>query len=366
MNVCRYINLFGPWAPPHGGVATYMRDLCKNLDKSGYKTRVFGYGRFAPTNNLYKIYFSSYKWPLTLLKIIRHVSAGDILHNNSTLVTYPESHYLKSFLYILRIKKIRRVETLHDPSFVSRFKRFSEDKKRLVIKYLAKADRIIVDHNNIKQFLVSKGLDEKMIEFIPPLLPKTMSVGELTGYKDISNFFETHKPVIMSIGAFHPWYDFYTIIKSFIKLREVYNKAGLIIVFSNFTIDPKYKKSTKMLIDSVSDDILLTSELPENILLTVLKKSSLMIRGAMEGESFGLCKIESILMGTPVITTKAGETRFMVSYKYKNTEDLYKKIIAVLDGDVKIDMRAAQTFFKEMANENFRRITNIYQDIQCS
>lgn len=359
----RQIILFGPWAPPYGGVATHMRDLYENLKMSNFSARVFGYGNFVPKQDIDKIYFSPrYKWLWTLLKIFECTSPGDIIHKHSVLTSYPDRYFLQTFLWLLKVKKFKWVETIHDETLVSRYEDFSHAIKGQFPTYLSKAEKINTIGERLRIFLIDLGISEEKIVVSSPLLPIRFSPSETEIPDYLSAFYNSHSPMITTIGPFHPLYDFKTIVKAFLSLKYDYPQAGLIIINARFARDIKYEKEVKSLIEKSPKDILSLYELERERVLYILNKSNLFLRGTGQ-ESFGLSRIESILMGTPVVSTKAGETRYMVLYEHGNPDDLYEKMKAVLDGKIKIDINEAQAFFKRMADENLRRITDIYRDI---
>lgn len=365
MSKDRQIILFGPWAPPYGGVATHMKDLYKNLKSLNFSVRVFGYGNFVPKHNIDKIYFSPrYKWLWTLLKIFKSTSPGDIIHKHSVLTSYPDSYFLQTFLWLLKVKKLKWIETIHDETLISRYEHFPDSVKRQIPVYLSKAEKIITVSKSLRDFLIDLGIQKGKILILNSLLPlpTQLTTNKLETPQNLYYFFSSHSPVITTIGPFHPLYDFKTIVKAFLSLKYDYPQAGLIIINARFARDIKYEKEVKSLIEKLPNDILSLYELEREKVLYILNKSNLFLRGVGQ-ESFGLSRIESILMETPVVATKTGETRYMILYEHGNPDDLHKKMKAVLEGEIKIDINEAQAFFKRMADENLRRITDIYRDI---
>jgi len=358
----RKIILFGPWPLPYGGVAIHMKDLYENLKLLNFPVKVLGWGNFTSQRDIERIYLSRRKWFLTLFKIFRYTHSGDIIHKHSVLTSYPDKYLIKTFLWLVGIKKLKWIETVHDGTLVARFAEFPYSIKKQFPVYLSKAEKIITIGQKLRKFLISIGIQEEKIVVSNPLLPLQIIPNEAKLPQSVRPFFESHSPIITTIGPFHYWYDFKTIVQAFLLLKHEYPQAGLIIVNMLFTRDSEYEKEVKALIKKSPRDISVISNLEQKMLFSVLRNSNLFIRGVAQ-ESFGISRIEALLMGTPVVATKAGETRYMVLYEYGNPNDLYKKMKAVLEGKIKIDINEAQAFFRRMANENLRRITDIYRNI---
>lgn len=362
MSKDKRIILFGPWAPPYGGVSIYMRDLYENLKLSNFQVRILSYGQFVPENDVYRIYFSYRKWPLTLLKIFRYASPGDIVHNNSILTTYPNSYFLRTFLWLLKLKRLKWVETIHDGSLILRYENFSHSMKKRFPAYLSRAERIITIGERLRLFLVSIGVPEEKIVVSNPLLRTGFAQSDIEVSDDLCEFLESHSPIITTVGPFHPWYDFKTIVQAFLSLKHDFPEAGLIIINARFARDESYEKAVISLIEESPKHILTLCDLERERVFYILSRSKLFVRGHRH-ESFGLSRIEAIFAGTPVVAAKAGETRYMALYDHGNPDDLYKNMKAVLRGDIKIDMKEAQTSFEKMADETLGRITDIYRNI---
>ena len=96
-------------------------------------------------------------------------------------------------------------------------------------------------------------------------------------------------------------------------------------------------------------------------LLSIFVKSDLFIRGA-QFDSFGLSKVEAILMGAKVISTKAGITNFMEIYEYQNAESLLVVMQkALVIDNTKTDER--KNYLQKLAIDNFNKIIDIYDSL---
>jgi len=359
---CKVI-LFGPWPLPYGGVAVHMRDLFENLKLSGMPVKVLAFGDFKPMHGIQKFKFLPlYRYRWALFRALGTASCGDIVHKHSILTAYPVGHekQIRDFLRIIRFKKLLWIETVHDETLITRYGAFPRETIREFPSYLLQAFKIIVISEKLKVFLVGIGIPEEKISVINSLLPFQPPPTDIDIPEKINVFLDSHSPVITTSGAFSCLYDIKTVVQAFINLKQNFPTAGLVLIVPGFTRDEVYEKEVVSLINQAQADIMLLEDIERTKLLYILKHSSLFIRGVLE-ESFGLSKIEAILMGTPVVATDAGETRYMTIYKYGESTDLYEKIKTVLKKNLKQDLEEARIFFRKTADENLRRITDIYR-----
>lgn len=359
----RKIILFGPWPPPYGGVSVHMKDLYENLRHAGSSVSILAFGDFTTVNNVKKFEFLPlHKYLWALAKTLLVASSHDIVHKHSVLTAYPSGHekHIQVFRNFIKYKKIKWVETIHDETLISRYPTFSKETKSRFPVYLSEAFKIITVNDKLKDFLISIGISKNKIEVISSLLPVQPPPAKVKMPLETEKFINTHHPVISTSGAFSPLYDIKTIVQAFIDILHSFPEAGLIIIQSGFTKDEVYERQILTLASQRTDSILRVKDIERENVLQIMKASDLFIRGVKE-ESFGISKIEAIFMGTPVISTPAGETKFMDLYDFGNADRLAEITAAVLSKG-KQHNNEAQVFYRKLADENFRRIADIYRN----
>jgi len=149
------------------------------------------------------------------------------------------------------------------------------------------------------------------------------------------------------------------VANAFACIRQERPAAGLVLIDAGFTVDISYRAAVIQLLKKLpGHSYMVLSRVPHDHVLQILRESAVLIRGVRR-ESFGLSRVEAILMGTPVVTTDAGETHYMTLYQCGNPEDLAQKVLVVLER--KPDLADAQAFFRKMGEETLTRILDVYE-----
>jgi len=363
----RKINLIGPWPPPYGGVAIHLSNLVESI-KDRFNIQLFDYSQYK--YNKYKlnknlsfthIYLKPFLWPYAFLKLNKYIQSFDIIHNHSIINSYPNSFIINKLLTLIHRKKNILIDSVHDQTLMTRFPYLPPKDKDSLLKYWQEVKIIITINNALKDFVSSLNVDNNKIFIINPLLP--FKKEELGNFLVVDEFIKQHDIIFSTIGAFHPFYDLDTIIEAFILFQKEYRDAGLILIQCGFASSLECMKQIKMTIKKAKKEksVLILKDIPHKQVLYILKRSNIFIRGVKE-ESFGLSKIEALLMGTPVICTETGEVKFMTTYQFKNKEDLVNKIQLVLQNREKNSVIEAQKFFNNIAADNLSNIIKIYED----
>jgi hypothetical protein len=76
-------------------------------------------------------------------------------------------------------------------------------------------------------------------------------------------------------------------------------------------------------------------------------------------ESYGLCKVESILCGTPVLATNTGETRGMFLYDPQDEHQLKTQLYKILYEQRDPGHQNFSELFKQEAQQNLQSILSI-------
>jgi len=358
----RKIIIIGAWPPPSGGVASYTMDLYYNLLETNFEVGVYAKGEFRSSDNNVKRIYLTPKSPFytcfSLLRMLVGIPRNSIVHTQSILTTHPDSRMLIFFFLLKKVKKCFLVETLHNATLIERYNQFSGKQKKLYFFIGKLINYLIVVNGPLKDFCISIGIPEEKIVIISSLLPLDyLEVKKENIFSKFEKFAQKFKFIITTAGAFIPLYDLQTIVLAFLKFQEKHKKSGLVILETSFAVDNVYKQKTIELIKN-SENILLLQDVSREQVLSIFTNSSLFIRGA-QFDSFGLSKAEAILMGTKVISTKAGITNFMEIYDYQNAESLLSVMVDIFIKE-KIKIDRAKEYFRKLAKDNFKNIINIY------
>ncbi len=359
------IVLIGGWPPPSGGVASHLQDLYYNLrDKTSYKIIVYGSGNFKEELPDIKKLFSRQDHVLLncfhLTKFLLEVSPHSIIHSHSFLTAHPSLIKLYLSLFLIKVKKCIWLETIHDETLITRYQSFSIRQRNIYSRINAHINKLIVISPNLESFFLSIGFSKNKIELINPLLPIDYLQNKISLITECKSFIQHKKYIITTSGAFIKDYDIDTIIQAFLNVKNLIPDIGLIILNTSFNNDEEYTKLIKILIKRAPNDIKIFQDLPRGETLAIYKETSIFIRGA-KVDAFGLSKVEALLMGAEVVSTKAGIIKFMHLYEYQNVNSLSCAMLQILQGHKKINN--SQNYYRKLAADNFRSIINIYKDL---
>jgi glycosyltransferase involved in cell wall biosynthesis len=354
--------LFGPWPPPYGGVASHMQDLARNLAARGVPTRLLCYGDFRTRWHVRRISVVRPGWWRSLPKLYLTLSPRTILHDHSGMIPNPDEGLLESLASAVRRRGARWILTLHDETLPGRFRGWPRTRRELCTRFLRCPEHVICVGDRLHAFLEELGIADRNLSNIPPLLP-VADLPEVPLPPAVQAFLADHTPVIATVGAFHANYDLGAMARAFPRILREYPRAGLVVIDAGFTADDASRRQVlEGLEDTGAGAYCLLSRIPRDHVLQILRASAVFVRGTRY-ESFGLSRVEALLLGTPVVTTEAGETRHMRTYAYGDPIQLAHQVLVVLE--VQPDLSEAQRFYRTMAEQTLDRILGVYDRTSC-
>jgi glycosyltransferase involved in cell wall biosynthesis len=214
---------------------------------------------------------------------------------------------------------------------------------------------VIAVNETLKRFLVDQGLDPLKVSVVGSLLPHRLHQEDLPAQWQA--FVDLHSPVIVSVGAETSDYDFGTILRAFGRIRTTHRRAGLILVSTGFAQEKSIQREIEQLASILNRSVMLLRDIPHAALLRFIANADLLVRGVRH-ESYGLTKVESIMLGTPVVSTNTGESRGCALYEFGDDAQLADVSFSVLSNSGRIDMRAV---FEAEAWSNYRMIIKLYE-----
>ena len=99
-------------------------------------------------------------------------------------------------------------------------------------------------------------------------------------------------------------------------------------------------------------------EVPNPEIYEILRRSNVFVR-AFADESYGISRVEALWCGTPVVATRAGETRGMLLYDFGDVEQLVNQLQAVLLYPLAEDTNPWAVLYHREAEENLRTLRRI-------
>jgi glycogen synthase len=354
------VTLFGPLPPPYGGVAVHVERLHELLLRRGFDSRVLTFGNPALSDSRVRaIRYGPVHWPIGLAALGRMAGRGGLVHNQSQFAAYPRRLVLESLSIVAKLWKMRWVETFHDQTIVARFPDLPSGSRDLFVRAMRNATRIIAIGGSLRDFLVDVGIPEGRIVVGQPLLPPRQE--RLSLPRRYASFFGEHSPILITVGALIPLYDFATIAGAFRELLAREPHAGLAIVVSGFASEPAYEREIWSILGNAADRVLLVQDVPHDEVGALLQASTVLIRGP-QVESFGLSRIEALFAGIPVVATDTGQTRFMTIYRHGDIASL----ISAIDRSSHTEpgeLNAAARYYSDMASASLETILKVYEDL---
>jgi glycosyltransferase involved in cell wall biosynthesis len=328
--------ILGPYPPPFGGVAIFTKTLFESVAGSGVK--LWAYGNFS-SNNHQIVRLNPKRLHLLYLSL-KH-RRRRIADSSHFLLEYPG---LFSVFWIIAkiLGGFQWIKIVHDGSLPDRYRSFGRVKRSIFHMLLRYPDRFITIDTKLMDWFRNDLKVKQPVIYISSLLP-------IDENSSANLNLPAHSKKICSVGAFLPSYGFLSVAESVENLRKASGlDIGLILIDGMFANDNRYRD----LVLKERPWITCLEALDHHETLACIRACDLMVR-ATERESYGLCKVESILCGTPVVATRTGETRGMILYNSEDQKELIEAIQRGLAGDVDISPFACT--YREEAVSNLVR-----------
>ena len=351
----RDVLILGVLPPPTGGIASHVRDLTAGLTRRGLDVDVVQPGD-GVLGSIAGRAGAGRGWAL-LAELVPKADKGSLLHAHSILTANPGHRVLGAFSKLVQVRSIRWIETLHDGTLPGRYGRWSQHRQTNYGRLVSRACHVIAVSDELAAFAAAIGVPSSRITTIGPLLPREeQSPPPLpSGYRE---FIERHEPVLMAVGAWTTSYDFGTIAGAFRNLKERYQNAGLLLVSSSFESDARYRDSVEKSLLPVRADVSACEDIDHGQLLGMMRLADVVIRGP-EKESYGLSRVEALMVGTLVVGTRTGVQRFVVPYDFSDVSSLEAAIeSAMIDGR---PHSQAKAYFEAIAEQNLTEVLSIYE-----
>lgn len=350
------IILFGPLPPPFGGVAVYMQALIKHL--RGPNVRVWAYkGHGHPGSN---IRFINHRRLGTFWALLREGRGARILDATHFHFEYPNSVLLPIWLLLKPFLGFKWYKNVLDGSLPRRHRSFTPLQRFWFRRALKSIDEFVVVGDELKDWLQNDLGIQQAITVVPCLLPpvideKTAELDSATE-SSLDKYLEANKRVC-SIGVFMPEYGFRDVANAVEALRNQTSlDIQLLLLDGGFGRDEDYREQ----VVAGRSWITVIEKLANEKIPEILRRSDVFVR-ATSDEGYGISRVESIWSGTPVIATRAGETRGMLIYDFGDQEALVKHLNAVLFGSAEQETSEWAARYRQEAEQNLATLRSILE-----
>jgi glycogen synthase len=339
----------GPYPPPHGGVQTNLVAIRRYLLRRQIPCPVICIVRAIPVAE------EDVYYPRTALQLLRMLFRlrYDVIHFHFGGNLSPRVVGLAAVCCLL--PGVKAIMTFHSGGYPSSKPGRSTRRWSLRAIALRRFDRIIAVNQEIVEFLLRLGVEAERVRLIPP---HSFTDGGLQGEtlpSSLALFFESHQPVIISVGLLEPEYNLELQIETIGALRARFPQAGLIIVGSGaLEADMRASIASK----DYASDILLCGDVTHRVTLEAIRKSNVMIRTTLyDGDAVSVR--EALYLGTPVIATDNGMRPKGVLLVSQSSPDALGRALEQILGE----SRASRTEPRKPDEHNLEAVFSLYSDL---
>lgn len=340
----------GPYPPPYGGVQVNILAIRKCLLEKGIPCYVINITRHRHSKDQ-DVYhprnaFEVIKLLLRLEFDIAHLHIGGNL----------TPRLLGLCLFCTLLPKCKTVLTFHSGGYPS-----SKQGKRahhLTLRgfIFRRLDRIIAVNREIYDMFKKFGVDERKIRLICPFALPQHNNKPLP--QEISDFLNSHSPVLLTVGLLEPEYNLHLQIDSLGLLLNRHPQAGLIIIGSG-----SLENELQCYINSkpYSRNILLCGDVEHEVTIQTMSKSDLFLRTtSYDGDAISIR--EALHLGIPVIATdnrmRPEGVKLLPSTRL-NPHDLFEEVLYVLQTSI-----LSRGIKSDTPNaNNIEEVLNLYENI---
>lgn len=349
----RRIILFGPLPPPHGGVAIYMAALAAYFRDAN--VRLWTYGGAKPGDE--RTRFIAHRRLGTFAALLTEGRSARILDASHFHLEHPNPVLLPVWLTLKMLLRFEWYKNIHDGSLPVRYPNFGRMRRWLFHRALQSVDTFVVVSDELRRWLKEELFVQQPIVVVPPLLPpppeQNTRLSDRTK-EQLENYLEQPYRVC-SIGVFIPSYGFGHVVEAVEELRRRTGKdIGLLLVDGGFALEENYREEVLWERDWVT----VLEKVPNAEIAAILKRSDVFVR-AFRDESYGLSRIEALWAGTPVVATRAGETRGMLLYDFGDVEQLVTQLQAVVLYPVHEEPNPWAARYRRQAEENLLALAKL-------
>jgi len=288
------VRQLGPYPPPHGGVQTNLLAIRQFLKTRGDWCGVINLTRHRkPAAD--DVYYPRRAFEtLWLLLKLRY----DIIHLHIGGDLRPR--LLALSLICCSIPGTKAILTFHSGGYPASKAGRTARPRTLRGFILRRFDAIIAVNREIaamfQRFGVSPGRIHTICPFAAPALDKTALPDHL------QRFFQSHRPVFLTVGLLEPEYDLTLQIDLMGRIRETYPGAGLLIAGSGSLEDVLRRHIAGT---PYSAHVMLYGDMPHQVTLRAMTECDVLLRTTLyDGDSVAVR--EALALGTPVVATNNG------------------------------------------------------------
>ncbi len=345
--------ILGPYPPPYGGVAIFNKNLFEAIRGEHSNTELWTNAELCEEDQHINFLKSGLIGNIKFL--LNHAATKTILDSTVSSAEYPNFKSVLVWVILKPFLKFKWIKIIHDGTLPARYQTFGFFQKFLLRLSLRSYDRVLTVNQTLFNWAKHLSPSKLDIHKITSLLPSKDLDIETELPQSIQDTLPTCDKRVCTMGAFINNYGFKQIMNAVENLRNQHDlDIHLVMIAGGFIKDSDYRNDLLRGRDWAHA----FTDLPHPQTLQVLKASDVFVRATTE-ESYGLCKVESILCGTPVLATNTGETRGMSLYDPHDANQLQTQLYKILYEQHNPDLKSFQEIFKREAQQNLQSILSV-------
>ncbi len=279
--------LLGPYPPPHGGVQTNLTAIRGLLLRRRIPCAVINLHRFRSARDE-AVYHPTSALALLWLLVRMH---ADIVHLH---IGGAVPLRLAVLCLACTLKPGgKSVLTFHSGGYASSPEGKQARPRTLRGFVFRRFDRVIAVNPEIAALFARFGVAPERIRLIAPhALPSEAPAQPLP--PALHDFFDTHKPILATVGLLEPEYDLPLQMEALGRVREHFPKAGLVIIGAG-SLEAELRAR-------LPENVQLAGDVPHAATLRAIAEADVFLRTTLyDGDSVAVR--EALHLGTPVIAT---------------------------------------------------------------
>lgn len=285
----------GPYPPPHGGVQTHIVALRRHLLKNRISCSVINLTRHRKAT-VDEVYYPQNA--LEVLQLLARLRYDIVhLHIGGNLTT----RLLALGFFCSLLPRTKTVLTFHSGGYPVSEEGRAARPRSLRGFALRRFDRVIGVNQDLVAFFEQVDVPTDRIRLIHPHALSTQAPADSLS-RQLETFFNTHKPVLTTVGLLEPEYDLPLQIEVLGVVQKRFPNAGLVIVGSG-SLEQELRDRIEE--EPHSKDILLCGDVPHAVTLRAIAESDVFLRTTLyDGDSISVR--EALHAGVSVVATDNG------------------------------------------------------------
>jgi glycosyltransferase involved in cell wall biosynthesis len=195
------------------------------------------------------------------------------------------------------------------------------------------AGSVICDCEEVREMILRYRKDRRAVHAVSPFSSRRIRHEKVSLDREKEIFISTHSPLLFTYIAYRPEYSIDILLKSLDRIKNEYDRIGLLVVDDRSHPDPLiWERMKDLAVGEQGGRIMFTGSVGRDEFLTMLGRSDLFVRTPVTD---GVCSsvLESLYLGVPVLAVENNNRPpQVVTYLENSLEQLSSSLKETLDG----------------------------------